>query len=815
MYNKKIWQSNEVITKEALNKMEQGIYDNSKQAIYFIDFEKWGIHNGFIEDRGYVLGEDGKYIPKYTDEEYEIAHNNKEGLNAALQYAVDNGYNTAVLPNGSEIFICWENPSTTTNAYYGYNKIHIVMPSNLVFDMNGSTIKVIFDSKNLNPYDKSQHSYNNPIYKMNGHCITMKACYNSTIKNGTLLGTLYDRAFIIDSANESSSEKNFDFGVGINIEKGSSFIKIENMKIKGFMADGIASMTDHDPAMGNTIYNPPFNNANRIDTATGNLVDGGGTVFCTDLLDMTQWKCKEGIMRTNIGYTRVPNIHKEEYYLFWYDIDKNYLFHSRSRYLQNFIKPEKAKYCRIMINRAVGHTAGFTKDFQITPKSGEFCTISYCEITENHRGGIANMVNNTIIEKNKIYNNGMGSYEGVPVFGDSTRYCINCEDCLPLNIIVRDNYFYESFHGILFAGGTVTCENNIFNNVTGASLNIYNCETAFFNNNTMINSGGVGSTGSSTYDRTLVMRDNIYIGRCSIGIGNTNNLVQQISGITMNGCCSFNNYSTGIPVRDIIMTYSRADDVTYIGGSCNASNCENVYLNIDGKCVSTATIDIISDENTKNFVVKNTSTTEDCSTSISNKLCNVKLYDLGKCMVRSAGTDCEDGIRRIVGTIHGENVYMRNTMMDMNAYSNDYGFLADFKFKNSTFELDDISHPYTSRDKLISPYQYGWKDAFNTYDIEFENCNFNFNHSTKETCIVTGSGAHLKANGQIIFRNCHFKNTSTFKATLYNLVLAEGSDVTIIIDNCTFEGIIYASNSNEYYGKIIKDGIEIQPGDVL
>jgi hypothetical protein len=184
-------------------------------------------------------------------------------------------------------------------------------------------------------------------------------------------------------------------------------------------------------------------------------------------------------------------------------------------------------------------------------------------------------------------------------------------------------------------------------------------------------------------------------------------------------------------------------------------------------------------------------------------------------MVRSTPTDFEDGIRRIVGTIYGENVYMRNTMMDMNVYSNDYGFLTDFKFKNSIFELDDISHPHTSRDILICPYQYGWKDAFNTYDIEFENCNFNFNHSTKETCVVSGSGAYLKANGQIIFRNCHFKNTSTFKATLYNLVLAEGSDVTIIIDNCTFEGAIYASNSDKYYGKIIKDGIEIQPGDVL
>jgi len=789
----------------------------SRSNSYFIDLEKWGIHNGFIEDRGYVLGDDGKYLPKYTDEEYDIAHNNKEGLNAALQYAVDNGYNSAVLPNGSEIFVCWENPSTSTNAYYGYNKIHIVMPSNLIFDMNNSTIKVIFDSKNLNPYDKSQHSYDNPIYRMNGHLITMNACYNSTIKNGTLLGTLYDRAFIIDSENEVSSEQNFDFGVGINIGQGSSFIKIENMKIKGFMADGIASMTDHDPAMGNTLYDPPFNNANRIDTSTGNLVDGGGATFCTDLLDISGWKCKEGIMRTNIGYYRVPDIHKETFYVFFYDENQNYLLNTRTRYLQNFIVPEKAKYLRIMINREEGATVGFNKGFQITPKAGEFCTVSYCEITENHRGGIANMVNNTIIEKNKIYNNGLGRFEGVPTFGDSTRYCINCEDCLPLNIIIRDNYFYESFHGILFAGGTITCENNTYNNVTGSALHIYNCETAFFNNNTMINSGGVGTTGSSVYDRTLIMRDNIYIGQCSVNIRNTNNLVHQISGITMNGTCSFINSSTGIPVKDIIMTYSRFDDTTYIGGICDASNCENVFVNLEGKCNSTAKFDIISNENTKNFIVKNISTTEDCTTVLSNKICNAKLYDLGQCMVRSTGVDGEDGIRRIVGSIYGENIYMRNIMIDMNTYSHDYGFLADFKFKNSTFEMNDTSHPYTNRNKLICPYQYGGKDAFNTYDIEFENCNFNFNHSTTETCIISGNGSQLKANGQIVFRNCHFKNTSEFKMRLYDLLLSEDSDVTIIIDNCTYEGSITASESEKYtfYGKVIKDGVEIQPGELL
>ena len=124
MYNKKTWQDHELITPDSLNNIESGIENIDykinnienrignineilKNSVYFIELEKWGIHDGFLEDRDYVLSDDGvTYLPKYTDEEYEIAHNNKEGINAALKYAVDNGYSTAVLPRNSNIFIC-------------------------------------------------------------------------------------------------------------------------------------------------------------------------------------------------------------------------------------------------------------------------------------------------------------------------------------------------------------------------------------------------------------------------------------------------------------------------------------------------------------------------------------------------------------------------------------------------------------------------------------------------------------------------------------------------------------------------------------
>ena len=98
------------------------------------------------------------------------------------------------------------------------------------------------------------------------------------------------------------------------------------MTIKGFMADGISSISTSDPAMGPEITDPAFNNKKYIDTATGELIDSDGTDFCTDLLSIENWKCKEGTVVTNIGYTRVPNVHKQMFYLYWYDSNKEYLF---------------------------------------------------------------------------------------------------------------------------------------------------------------------------------------------------------------------------------------------------------------------------------------------------------------------------------------------------------------------------------------------------------------------------------------------------------------------------------------------------------
>lgn len=821
MYNKKIWKDGEMITKEALNNIENGISDLSdigSSGAYFINLEKWGIHNGFLSEREYIQNEDGSYQPKYTKEEYDIAHNNKEGLNAALKYAADNGYASAILPKHSEIFIAWEETNENCHAYWAYNLEHIMIPSNLDFNMNHSTIKVIFDSKNRNPYDLSIHDYENPIYRIQGTAITFKSCYNSSIRNGTLLGTAYERAFIEDKENETGAERNFDMGTGIILKEGSSFIKIENMTIKGFMADGISAMTSPDPAMGTKIFDPPFNNKKFIDAATGELIDSDGTNFCTDLLSIADWKCKEGTIVSNIGYTRVPNTYKQMYYLYWYDSNKKYLFNTRTRYLQNFLVPEQAKYVRVLIKKEQNQEPGFKKTFQLVPKTGEFCLIRLCDICENRRGGISNMLNNSIIEYNKIYNNGLGKYEGQPQFGDSTRYGVNCEDCLPLNITIKNNYFNDMFHAILFSGGNLTCRDNTFNEIQYNVLNLYSCETAFFINNKMTNSGFVGAIENSTYDRNLIMKDNIWIGTTRCQISKANKMKQNISGIIMDGCCHFENAS-GRLVRDVELHYARYDNTTHAGGLCRANDCENIVLNIDGKCVSTAKVIISSNKNTKNFIVRNVSETEECCIQFDKTIYNAEIYDMGGVFINSSAITRDDGIIKNVSTLTIENTYMRNVITSNNFYNRTRPYGLEYKIKNSVIEFDDshagINNLATFRD-FIFPYQYADCPYESTIDIVFEDCTFNFNQTKAKH--IFASHAKMYITGRLVFKNCHFNNNSGAGVRLIDLdnMSREEAHIDLIIENCTFNGKVESTNpSYPFKGTIIKDGIELQPNDSL
>ncbi|MBD3843637.1 MAG: right-handed parallel beta-helix repeat-containing protein, partial [Campylobacterales bacterium] len=92
---------------------------------YVINLGRWGITEGLPNK-------------PYKTEDYLKANLNVIGINNALNYAKENNFTEVVLPKGNYA-ICY--PKSIT------------MKSNIIFNMNDSLFKVIYDSTSKSPFD--------------------------------------------------------------------------------------------------------------------------------------------------------------------------------------------------------------------------------------------------------------------------------------------------------------------------------------------------------------------------------------------------------------------------------------------------------------------------------------------------------------------------------------------------------------------------------------------------------------------------------------------------------------------------------------
>lgn len=755
------------------------------KSIYYVVLEEWGIHDGFLEEREYTFNEDGSPIPKYTKEEWEIAYDNKNGLDNVLKYAKENNYGTVVLPK-CNIFICYEEKQSNVNIYHQYKRYPIVIPSGVTLDMNNSTIKVIYDSHVANPYDLSQHTDANPVYKLPGCIFTFSQAYHSCIKNGTLIGDIYERAFD-DNKSGFDSEKGCEFTTGIEINTGSSYCTIENMIIKGFMGDAISSMTDHDPDKGSALYNPEFKTQSVIES-NGNEREEKGS-YSTDYLDISTWTTKEGIMRTNIGYSRVPNFKNMNFLLSYYDINKTFTSQQSERYLQNFLIPHNAKYLRVTIFHEQEDLAlPFRRDFQITPKAGEYCTITKCEITENHRGGISNMVNHSIIEKCKIFNNGNGHFENFPEFPDSTKYAINCEDCLPLNLIVRDCYIYNHFNGILFAGNSVTVDNNIFKNMSSC-LHLYNCESANFVLNKVYNSGScVSNTSSSRYIRYVSVTNNKLFDSELIGGNDSSTKVRYfVENNSIRGVFSI-KANKDIHLSNLIVDYQRKDN-TYKVVEAILENASNVAFYMNDGFISSAKFYLTTEKSCKNISVMSDENLKNKTPIASKKLNGTSLSNVAIRTIPYSTTINNNDTTEF----DADNCEFINTSILGGEYYNNIDQYIKANISNSNITMIKKENGKTVPNFISSVYYENAYTRYHSYSIK--NCIINIDSDVCQNIITLENG---KIEGKITFENCEIINTgSNINLNLVNLSShIDGSKLNLNIKNCTLKGLITKSNNS-------------------
>lgn len=719
-----------------------------------IDLDKYGIVEGDLSHKA-----------PYSAEEYEIAYNNMEGFKTALNDLSSQGYSKIYLPRGTYI-MCYRNPSGTN--VWSYNRgWEITIPSHTDFDLNGSTIKVIYDSNNKNPYDLSTAD----AYKLCGMVFSFSKSYYSTLRNGTILGDRYERAFT------NSSEVGIDSTYGIYITNGSSNCKIEDMDISGFMADSIGSDQNHNTDFGNSIMytNVTFTNSS-INVSNGAVESkpSSNYVFSSDYIDLSaivNTGCRAITLRTNIGYTYVFDA-DVSFKVFLYDENKTFIKCGEYDQTDSIPLTSNTAYCKIsLVDYDKAGESTISPVFQLSPTSPEFLHVANCKIYNNHRGGLSNLPNDTTVERCEIFENGTAGTENFPVFTDTTRYAINCEDHMVRNLIIKNNYIHDGYNGILLTCKNAIISENVMKNFPISSVgSMYATNVTVSNNkfeNTKLPTAKLDTTkilasnnfftnvSATTIQKNIRLNNNDITmkkmsitnsGQLSLNLGAVNEELSTNSVIVYGGIKgSFNNTIFNC-VNPQVSTYY---DVIEL-----ASNSSNNIINYEG---------LASNRHIVPFGVYNSTLTNG---KVTNNSANGYTFNL------------------INSTINVKEFW--------ETYYRAPGGSTTFNFKNCIINVP-TEFSSTSFIVLASNSAYDGKGVF---DITFDGCEINIDNTSFAYLIHIGLwGGTSFTRLNLTIKNCVINNNTSNTLKLFmdgnNHLTADYC--TLVLENNTYNGAVVQS----------------------
>jgi hypothetical protein len=418
---------------------------------YTIETGRWGITAGLP-------------AKPYATADYMRADANVQGINNAIQWAADQGFTYITLPQGVYP-IC-------------YPRVIAITQSHITVDFNNSTLKVIYDSTRKSPFDPRANAtdyYNFPGKFSNGQdgvSIKLQGVKDTHIKNLVLIGCKDDRSFAV------ASEAMLEWTYGIQVVRGSSSCSIRNCKVSSYMGDSISfdstSFFEYaEFALGLTVTD--------VDRKTGALIAAAGKTLTSQLLSLPA-EAYDSFLVGGAGYTRQTALNNKEISVAYYAADNTYLgsYDNKKIYTPISIPPGAAKFRLIFSNET-----STSKNMQITLKFGltpHHNIVEYCEVYNIHRGGITLGGNYNVIQ-NCILHDGTGLLDRKPLFTDSTRYGINQEDSYGDNCIIRNNLFYNLYHGILAGCWTLEIHNNHLYNLGGIGINLYSLHAAYVREN--------------------------------------------------------------------------------------------------------------------------------------------------------------------------------------------------------------------------------------------------------------------------------------------------------------------------------------------
>lgn len=505
----------------------------------------------------------------YSLEQYEIAYNNGKGIQGAIDFAEKNKYSGIILPKGT-YSLCYELTPLTTPYTNG-----IIYPkSNQIIDLNGSKIEIIYDSLNKSPY----HTLEEPIWRLRGRVFYFINCYNSKIINGEIKGDIYNRSFT-DGGSGFNSEKGQEHTTGIRIGTNTYDCNLENLDIHGFMGDAIAMETRPFNKSFSYFTSPTGTMQKGFYEKDGTISVKEGAYFSKNMTTINREELKRksplypNILQlvTGGGFTRIPKMANNTVEILFFNNENEFIKKQTAKYLDKILLPFGCTGIKLqLIDEGLEEEIPHPK-MAYAQQASSNIVVRNCKLHDNHRGGIANCSDDTLIEKNEIYNNGMDSSIGAPLFPDTTRYGINCEDSVSRNVIIRDNNFYNLPGSVTVGCYNMTIENNTFTNAGGIYI-VNNFSTKIVHNK--FYESNFVSVGHSTEPQKITVKNNIVVNRYT---------TTHISGTI--GECEINiednhieSHYLRIYSSELVKVYMKGNTIKLLESIINVNNYNSIIV---------------------------------------------------------------------------------------------------------------------------------------------------------------------------------------------------------------------------------------------
>ncbi len=747
-------EQNEVIEEELNNKANKEELEEVNSQLAHIENEMHKDLNVQDISKYGIISINFDHKPPYTNEEYLTAYNNLMGLQKLFNDASERGINNIILPKGYYP-ICYKCDLTGSPHFSHPNKWCIRIPSHMIVDLNGSTIKVIYDSENKNPYDKSSDVPAN----LAGVVFRFDKTYKSVLRNGVIIGDRYDRAY---SSATIDQDKGHEQTYGVRVVNGSRYCRVENMEICGFMGDAIQSEGTADIDLGEVTDKTTF---------TPGYIDSQGTyktdkvgAYSTDFMECVNLKTNEIVLRTNIGYVYVPNFVNQTFMVSFYDENKNFLGQRKSEHLYTIIVYEGTKYIRLSIFDEEEGLESLSKAFQISTLPSTDFVVENVKIYDCNRGGMSNLPLDTLVTNCDLYNNGVTNNPKWVNFPDTTRYAINCEDTVVRSITIRNCYIHNAYNVLLLSAKKAVIENNIFELCDLSAVSLYNANDCVISNNQINRCGGIlGLTDKG--NKTVIIKNNIchtisHITSGKIGqhkvICDSNTIYDFVGMTTSDGVIMSNNlFISSTKHNDVYHSYN-------LGGR---------YINCDFKIAHPA---YLTSSVFLNMDKYSNSNVFDVSGSSRVYLENVHNSTISG-IVNGTLDNVQKGINVTNSNIEKINTIQVNfyggTQIDPVMYSFTNSNIYDVRYFSVT---SNASH---TAEKMVQT------------TIVFDGCYVAVTEGTSRS-VVFDIYINLYENQyvKVILKNSTFVNKSS-KDNLNLYYAANPERVSFEVTNCTFDGI--------------------------